>query len=203
MKNLVICICLLALLAGCETANAPGGSDASVNLSADVTQGQAPFTVNLKTDVSGFVDDALTYRWDFGQGTRLSGNSSRVFTYRTPNTYTVTVEVSDGVRSAADSVEITVDETINPPGANQSPLVDLVADSTAGGAPLTVVFRADAADLDGDLLAYAWSFGDGTFESGSATRTHTYSAPGTYEATVTVSDGQGGVESSSETITVQ
>jgi PKD repeat protein len=45
-------------------------------------------------------------------------------------------------------------------------------------------------DPDGDLLTYAWSFGDGGTGSGVAT-THTYIAAGVYDVCLTVSDAGG------------
>ncbi|HWQ13667.1 MAG TPA: PQQ-dependent sugar dehydrogenase [Roseiflexaceae bacterium] len=58
---------------------------------------------------------------------------------------------------------------------------------------LTVSFDGNASsDPDGDPLTYAWDFGDGATGTG-ATTSHTYAAPGTYTASLTVQDGRGGV----------
>jgi|GEM_PF-2011093 len=51
-----------------------------------------------------------------------------------------------------------------------------------------VQFSVSASDPDGDALAISWGFGDGATATG-ATATHAYSAPGTYSAVVSVSDG--------------
>lgn len=48
-----------------------------------------------------------------------------------------------------------------------------------------------SSDPDGDALSYAWDFGDGSSGSG-AQASHTYADNGTYAATLTVSDGNGG-----------
>jgi PKD repeat protein len=55
--------------------------------------------------------------------------------------------------------------------------------------------------FDGNLVDYAWSFGDGSIGSGP-TVSHTYSAPGEYEATLTVTDDRGQTGSDTVTITV-
>lgn len=73
---------------------------------------------------------------------------------------------------------------------------------SGGGGHLTVNFSgAGSVDPAGNALIYAWNFGDGSTGSGQ-TISHTYSAIGTYTATLTVSDSLGGVGVSSVTITV-
>ncbi len=47
-------------------------------------------------------------------------------------------------------------------------------------------------DPDGDPLAFAWDFGDGSSASGPSP-SHTYRVPGTYAARLLVSDGRGGL----------
>lgn len=74
--------------------------------------------------------------------------------------------------------------------------------TTGGGGRLTVNFSGAAStDPASNSLTYAWNFGDGASASG-ATVSHTYAAIGAYTATLTVSDGQGGVGISAVTITV-
>ena len=52
-------------------------------------------------------------------------------------------------------------------------------------------FDASASfDIDGEIVSYDWNFGDGTAAQGIAVQ-HTYSAPGTYEVTLTVTDDDG------------
>lgn len=50
---------------------------------------------------------------------------------------------------------------------------------------------AASADPDGTIAAYAWSFGDGQTAAGAATQTHTYAAPGSYQASLTLTDNEG------------
>jgi glucose/arabinose dehydrogenase len=62
---------------------------------------------------------------------------------------------------------------------------------TSGPAPLTVSYNGTgSSDPQGEPLTYAWNFGDGT-TSTSASGTHTYTAPGTYTAQLTVMDTEG------------
>lgn len=78
-------------------------------------------------------------------------------------------------------------------GQNRSPSAQASASPASGPAPLSVSFSSTgSADPDGDGLSYSWDFGDGTPASTEAAPTHVYAEHGTYVATLTVSDGNGG-----------
>jgi len=85
-----------------------------------------------------------------------------------------------------------------PPPANEPPVAVASADVTSGKAPLTVAFSsAGSGDPDGAIAAYAWDFGDGSAGVGGPSATHTYTAPGTYNAALTVTD-DGGLTATAE-----
>jgi len=174
----------------------------SVTLSADKQSGQTPLTVNFTATASDPDGNTLFYTWDFGQGTQLEGSSSRTFTYRQAGTFNVMVTVSDGQMSQSATVTVTVSEGTPPEPGNNPPTVDLSADMTEGEAPLSVQFSTQASDPDGDSLSYTLNFGDGATSS-SANDTHTYREPGTYTASVTVTDGRGGVASDEVRISIR
>jgi glucose/arabinose dehydrogenase/PKD repeat protein len=76
-------------------------------------------------------------------------------------------------------------------GANRAPTAAAAADKTSGQAPLTVAFSsAGSSDPEGGALTYSWAFGDGT-GSTAANPTKTYTANGTYNVTLTVTDPDG------------
>ncbi|HEV2951316.1 MAG TPA: PKD domain-containing protein, partial [Actinomycetota bacterium] len=64
---------------------------------------------------------------------------------------------------------------------------DFSASRTSGGAPLAVDFTDTSA---GEPTVWAWDFGDGTTSS-AQNPSHTYSTPGTYTVTLTVTDADG------------
>ncbi|GAB1818808.1 lectin [Herbidospora sp. RD11066] len=86
--------------------------------------------------------------------------------------------------------------------ANRNPIARASSDKTSGAAPLTVGFSSSgSSDPEGGSLSYSWNFGDGT-SSTSANPSKTYSANGSYTATLTVRDPQGLTGSASVNITV-
>ncbi len=72
--------------------------------------------------------------------------------------------------------------------------------SVVAGEPLGFD-ASESADADGDVLRYAWGFGDGV-RGGAQKLAHIYSTAGTFEAILTVADGRGGFATASKTITV-
>lgn len=74
---------------------------------------------------------------------------------------------------------------------DQGPVAAFTASASPAGSP-TRFDGSASSDTDGTIARYDWSFGDGTSAAGGgATPTHTYSAPGTYTARLTVTDDGG------------
>ena len=68
---------------------------------------------------------------------------------------------------------------------------------------LTVTFNGSGSyDLDGTIVSYEWDFGDGSPTELTASTVHPYVAAGTYLATLTVTDDDGGTDDATVTIVV-
>jgi YVTN family beta-propeller protein len=74
---------------------------------------------------------------------------------------------------------------------DQAPVAALEVSTKAAGNP--TAFDASGSSVRyGQIVSYAWNFGDGTTSTTSTpTTTHIYSAPGLYKATVTETDSAG------------
>ena len=86
---------------------------------------------------------------------------------------------------------------------NQPPTADADANHMNGETPLSVDFDGlGSSDLDGTIDSYHWDFDDGGSTSTNETPNHTYTAAGTYEVTLTVTDNGGKMDTDTVTITV-
>jgi PKD repeat protein len=178
-------------------ADPPGNRAPVVEAAAVPAAGQAPLAVLLTANGIDPDGDALTYAWDFGDGTTGKGRRAR-HTYTQVGTFEATVTASDGKGGTATA---TVEIVVGNPPANQAPTVEIAADPAGGTAPLKVNFSAAGLDPDGDALSYVWSFGDGGAAGGPKV-SHTFTQAGSYTVTVTVKDAHGNTGTKSLTLVV-
>jgi len=83
------------------------------------------------------------------------------------------------------------DPTPPPAGVNQPPVAALSLSARSGPAPLSVTFDGSGSrDPDGEIVSWAWAFGDGSTGSGRVV-THRYAGPGHYFPRLTVTDARG------------
>jgi PKD repeat protein len=168
-----------------------------VNLGSSVTSGYAPTAVQFSS--SGTYDPeggSLNYVWNFGNGA-TSTAANPAYTYTAAGTYTATLTVTDPVGNVTTrSRTITI-------APNRVPVAVIGASTTSAYAPITVRFNSTGSyDPDGGTLRYAWAFGDGA-TSTAANPSYTYTIPGTYTATLRVTDPYGLSAAKSLSITVR
>ena len=85
---------------------------------------------------------------------------------------------------------------------NQPPVVTITASKTSGAAPLPVDFTSTVTDPDGDTpVTYAWTFGDGGTAT-TAAPSHTFTTPGKYVVSVTVTDARGATSTKTTQVSV-
>jgi BNR repeat-containing family member/PKD domain/Concanavalin A-like lectin/glucanases superfamily len=84
---------------------------------------------------------------------------------------------------------------------NQPPVADAEPNVRSGPPDLAVTFHSLAQDPDGSITESRWDFGDGTSATG-ADVAHTYTVPGRYFPTLTVTDSAGARSTFVEEITV-
>jgi parallel beta-helix repeat protein len=92
-----------------------------------------------------------------------------------------------------------------PPPPPAAPTAALTVTPTSGTAPLAVSADASAStDPQGQTLTYSFDFGDGssTGQQSGPTASHTYSAAGTYQLTVTVTNTSGLTSTATQAVSV-
>ena len=175
----------------------PANGDPIASLAVDDDIGNTPHTVNFDASNSSDSDGTIvSYEWDFGDGT--SGVGQQIaHTYTISGNHTATLTVTDNEGGQATDTHV-----IRVSIPNVPPTATFTTDVTTGSTPLTVNFDGSASnDPDGTIVSYAWDYGDGNNGTG-VTSSHQYENLGTYEATLTVTDNSGFMDTSN-TVTIQ
>jgi PKD repeat protein len=166
-------------VSGSGTFSLLGNLAPAVDITADVTSGLAPLTVNFINLTTG----ATNYLWDFGDG-NTSTDKDASNTYASAGTYTVTLSaVGPGGTNSLTKPGLIV--VTNPP----PPVVGFSATPLKGQWPLYVSFSNNTTGATN----YLWDFGDGN-TSDLKDAANSYTAPGDYSVTLTAV-GPGGTSS--------
>jgi len=147
-------------------------------------------------DGSGSTDNLgiESYAWDFGDGSSAAGVSA-THTYPNAGVYTATLTTWDySGNSASSAVLVNVHDTEAP--------IPLGAGDRAVEEGQPLFFDASASRDNVGVTEYAWDFGDATTAT-TATANHIYTRPGTYSASLTVTDAEGNSARTTFTVTVR
>ena len=178
---------------GTDTAASTGTEGVAFNFSGSATDAG--------------VNDLLTYTWTVTKpdnSTATINGTSGSFTPADNGTYSVRLTVADAdggsVQGAAHTVVV----------ANANPSIDTVTVPTTGSEGVQISATASASDVAADTVSYAWSVTkdgqaytlDNTVVTNAANFAFTPSDNGSYELTLTATDEDGGIATSSHTVAV-
>jgi len=202
-KKTILALLLLVplFLAGCTLNDVMSGLVNQVPeavIDASPREGDAPLTVQFDAHYSHDDGTIATYRWDFGDphDPVPASEAASSHSYTLPGTYLVKLTVTDD-KGEMDFEKMAIIVKNPPPVASFEVSHDL---PPAGEA---VMFDAsESYDSNGEIISYAWEFGDGNTGSGVET-SHTYMEDGDYIVTLTVTDDAGATGQAHHAISVQ
>lgn len=179
------------------TVQVKGTNQAPVAVITAPAQGEVAQVLTFNGSNSYDADGSITsYAWNFGDGATANGQQVS-HSYGQPGLYQVTLTVSDngGLNgSSTFTVKITAKSKIPPVAVISGPDGGMVKDQ------LTFV-GTQSSDADGQIVSFAWNFGDGTSAEGGSV-SHSYAQFGTYQITLTVTDNDGLTAQATRTVKI-
>jgi PKD repeat protein len=154
---------------------------------------QVQFNGSNSVDPDGAI---LEYLWDFGDGDVGEGVRP-THVYQSEGTYTVSLTVIDDL----GLTDVATTEAVIGAAPNQPP-VAVPGQQYTGSTGRPVQFDgSESYDPDGEIVSYAWDFGDG--ETGEGVEpTHTYTDLGIYFVSLTVTDDEGATGTARTTVVI-
>ena len=180
-----------------QTVTVSKNQTPTCSLAVAPTSGTAPLAVTAVATCSDADGDTLTTVLSWGDGTRTNGTTG-AHTYTKAGKFTVTVTATDpsGNHGSASQL-VSVTNAIN-----STPSCTLNVSPSSGNAPLRVTVAANCSDGGNDLASVVTDFGDGFYQSSTAS-THTYVSGGSYTVSVSARDKAGNTSQPvSQTVTV-
>ncbi|MGD0909497.1 MAG: PKD domain-containing protein [Candidatus Acidiferrales bacterium] len=150
------------------------------------------FSGGKSTDPQG---ETLAYAWSFGDGATGTGVSP-THTYAAVGTYTISLTVTNASNLTSKSTTTaTVGSPPQPPVANVGgPYISLPG--------IALNFNGNnSTDPQGEMLTYAWNFGDGAAGTGISP-THAYAAVGVYSVSLSVVNTSNLISTSTTTVNI-
>ena len=177
---------------------APTTPVASFTVSASPTAGvPVEFDGSGSLDAEGATGNAtlIDYAWDFGDGARGKGQVT-THTYDEPDSYVVTLTVSNGVLSDTETQAVTV-------AASANPTASFTVTPTAPDVGERTFFNASGstAATGREIVKYSWEFSDNNTATG-VTTVRRFGEAGDIDVTLTVRDDLGNEGLDSTIVTV-
>jgi fimbrial isopeptide formation D2 family protein/uncharacterized repeat protein (TIGR01451 family) len=140
--------------------------------------------------------DVTTYTWDFGNGNTSSQQNPAPISFAQAGKYTIKLSVIGDGGSGEATQEIVIADDGAIVSANFAFAGNDVYDTANNG--WRVCFTNNST---GNISNTTWDFGDGTTSS-ETTPCHVYANVGSYNASLTVSDGQGASSSAVQVVSI-
>jgi len=191
---LVALIGLVLLLSACDRVVGPR-AEFTTTPAFDYPPLEVTFDASASSSPNGAI---VSYDWDLGDGDTDSGVVV-THTYAEKGVYDITLVVTDSAgKSGARSRSVEA--------LNRVPVASFVVDKYWVGDDQPIEFDAsDSYDPDGEIVQYAWSFGDGSSGEGMIVE-HEYGLlnGGSWQPTVTLTviDEDGGPNSTTRKVNV-
>ncbi len=167
--------------------------------SASSVQINQPVSFNPAASTAPF-GQIINYAWNFGDNQIQSTLSATTVshTYAAAGMYTVSLTVTDNLNQTKSTTQ-TITVTAAPP----PPVAAFTANPGSAQINQTVSFDPSASNAPaGQIVSYAWDFGDGQTSASSTAVTHSYSAAGNYTVRLTVTDNLSRTGTITQTIVV-
>jgi PKD repeat protein/ribosomal protein L21E len=141
--------------------------------------------------------NAVTYEWDFGDGSTGSGVSpSHTYVDEGSGSYTVKLKVKN-------ASQVYDEETTTANISNANPIAEAGSNKNGDEGRTLISFSGQGSDAGSqDVLSYSWNFGDGHSSTGQNV-THTYMNNANYNAVLTVTDNDEGSGNDNVTVAIQ
>lgn len=192
---------LLGFVASTASLSALAGTPVpNANRSTNLT-GVAPLTVHFDASLSTCDGPCEHYEWYFAEDNTNVRGVTTTYTYRTVGTHIAKLYAFDsGGHYGVIDVTVTVQTSSIPPTADITRSPDL-----RGAVPFTAKFDASASNCANTCGTYRWNFGDGmsVVVNDLPTTQHTYTAIGTYNVSMTVTDKINGKQATSAAVQVK
>lgn len=192
-------------------------------LEATVTSGLQALRIPRETNRDYWVEhrpaindnglrDGVSLNWGFAANTQSQlldmtpgdGNrtNSPLIIGRTFSDHFAGIHVTPIAKPGTTPASVDVVVNLGTFPGNGAPSASIAASTTTPTSGQMVTFTATASDPDGDTLAYAWDFDDGTWGANAAVVTKAFTAQRAYNVRLVVSDMKGKTASAAVLVTV-